>query len=112
MAGQVCRCRAVNEDVELGVVRLSDLVWAVGAAAKDKFMPVPVGRGTFGSQGYQGRVPCMKDFADEGVARRQGASRSVSCRLPSFSTIKMRGSCPASSRSKAQRAVDRCRLSR
>lgn len=65
---------AADEDVELGVVCLPDLVWAVGAAAKDKFMPVPVGCGTVNSHGHQGRVQCLDDVADDGVARRRGAS--------------------------------------
>lgn len=58
----------------MGVVHLPYLVGPVGAAAKDKFMPVPLGCRTLESQGHQGRVECLDDLADNGVARRQRAS--------------------------------------
>jgi hypothetical protein len=58
----------------LGVVRLPYLVGPVGAAAKDKFMPVAIGRRTFQSQGHQGRIQCLNDVADNGITRRQRTS--------------------------------------
>lgn len=58
----------------MGVVRLPDLVGPVGAASKDKFMPVPIGCRALESQGHQGRVQCLDDPADNRVARRQRAS--------------------------------------